>query len=91
MTSFKEIPLHFAEQSKTILTLVVDLLILTIGKCSRYQISGGGAWASGTLRTLRTLSPHTSRWSSDTPFQQTLLQISLGAQKSEICHLLIVR
>ena len=50
MASFKETPLHLAEQWKTILSLVVNLLILTIGKCGRYHISADEASVSGTLR-----------------------------------------
>ena len=41
--NFKDMPSHFAEQSNIIHAFMVDLLNLTIGKCSKYQTSGGGA------------------------------------------------
>ena len=90
MISFKEIPLHLAEQSKTILTLVVDLLILTIGKCGRYQISGGGASVSGTLRRYP-FSTYVSTvfwysFSTNSLFSRFLLV--LRRRDSAICRLL---
>lgn len=68
MTSFRDMLLHFVEQSNTIFSLVVVFLILTIGKCGGYQTPGGGSLSLGARKD--NLSSHTSQWFSDTPFQQ---------------------
>ncbi len=48
--SFRETPSHFAEQSKTMRTFVVDLLNLTTGKCGRYHCAAAFSRSGCTFR-----------------------------------------
>ena len=91
MTSFSDMPSHFAEQSNTILAFVVDFLDLTIRKCGKCETSGFGASLSWTLR----------RYPFPTCVSNLLilllnksffLQVPLSdAKQDSICHLSTVR
>ena len=48
--SFKEIPSHYAAQSNTIRTSVVDLSILTTEKWGKHHTLAGGCSSEGTFR-----------------------------------------
>lgn len=91
MTSFSDIPSHFAEQSNTILAFVVDFLNLTIRKCGECETSGLGASLSWTLRRypLSTCVSNLLILLLDKSF---FLQVPLSAPKwDSICHLSTVR